>query len=137
MMRILGVDVGTTSMKMGIFDEREDSVILVKQFSQECLINTYNDGLFSDIEPEKWQQAFISGCKALGDLLATVDVIALSGNDPQVYSHGRRGKAPLSRHPHAGSAIPAAGPAYHRCRRHERPAGRIFILRCARAGHEG
>ena len=82
MMRILGVDVGTTSMKMGIFGEREDSVILVKQFSQECLINTYNDGLFSDIEPEKWQQAFMSGCKALGDLLVTVDVIALSGTTP-------------------------------------------------------
>ena len=82
MMRILGVDVGTTSMKMGVFDEREDSVILVRQFSQEYSINTYNDGLFSDIEPEKWQQAFISGCKALGDLLATVDVIALSGTTP-------------------------------------------------------
>jgi xylulokinase len=82
MMRILGVDVGTTSMKMGVFDKREDSVILVRQFSQECLINTYNDGLFSDIEPEKWQQAFISGCKTLGDLLATVDVIALSGTTP-------------------------------------------------------
>ena len=82
MMRILGVDVGTTSMKMGVFDEKEDSVTLVRQFSQECLINTYNDGLFSDIEPEKWQQAFISGCKALGDLLSTVDVIALSGTTP-------------------------------------------------------
>ena len=69
-------------MKMGVFDEREDSVTLVRQFSQEYPINTYNDGLFSDIEPEKWQQAFISGCKALGDLLATVDVIALSGTTP-------------------------------------------------------
>jgi sugar (pentulose or hexulose) kinase len=82
MMRILGVDVGTTSMKMGVFDEGEDSVTLVRQFSQECLINTYKNGLFSDIEPEKWQQAFIAGCKALGDLLATVDVIALSGTTP-------------------------------------------------------
>ena len=82
MTRILGVDVRTTSMKMGVFDAREDSVSLVRQFSQEYLINTYNDGLFSDIEPEKWQQAFVSGCKALGDLLATVDVIALSGTTP-------------------------------------------------------
>jgi len=82
MMRILSVDIGTTSMKMGVFDEREDSVALVRQFSQEYPINTYNDGLYSDIEPEKWQQAFISGCKALGDLLATVDVIALSGTTP-------------------------------------------------------
>ncbi len=29
MRRILGVDVGTTSMKMGVFDEREDTVTLV------------------------------------------------------------------------------------------------------------
>lgn len=81
-MRILGVDIGTTSMKMGVFDEKDDSVVLVRQFSQEYAINTYNDGLFSDIEPEKWQQAFIAGCKALGELPATVDVIALSGTTP-------------------------------------------------------
>jgi sugar (pentulose or hexulose) kinase len=81
-MRILGVDVGTTSMKMGVFEEQNDSVALVRQFSQEYPINTYNDGLFSDIEPEKWQQAFIAGCKALGGLPAAVDVIALSGTTP-------------------------------------------------------
>jgi len=81
-MRILGVDIGTTSMKMGVFDEKDESVALVRQFSQEYPINTYNDALFSDIEPEKWQQTFISGCKALGDQLATVDVIALSGTTP-------------------------------------------------------
>ncbi len=82
MMRILGVDIGTTSMKMGVFDEQDDSVTLVRQFSQDYPVNTYNDGLFSDIEPQKWQQAFISGCKTLEDLLAAVDVIALSGTTP-------------------------------------------------------
>jgi sugar (pentulose or hexulose) kinase len=82
MMRILGVDVGTTSMKMGVFDEKGDSVLLVRQFSQEYPVNTYNDGLFSDIEPQKWQQAFTAGCGTLGDLLAAVDVIALSGTTP-------------------------------------------------------
>jgi sugar (pentulose or hexulose) kinase len=81
-MRILGVDVGTTSLKMGVFEERGDSVALVRQSSHEYPINTYNDGLFSDIEPEKWQRAFSSGCKALKDLLAAVDVIALSGTTP-------------------------------------------------------
>ncbi len=91
-MRILGVDVGTTSMKMGIFDEAEDSVVLVRQFSQEYLINTYNDGLFSDIEPEKWQRAFISGCKALGELLITVDVIVVSGTTPGFTAMDAEGK---------------------------------------------
>jgi xylulokinase len=91
-MRILSVDIGTTSMKMGVFDETEDSVALVRQFSQEYLINTYNDGLFSDIEPDKWQQAFISGCKAMGDLLAAVDVIALSGTTPGFTAMDAEGK---------------------------------------------
>ncbi len=93
MMRILGVDIGTTSMKMGVFDEQDDSVTLVRQFSQEYPVNTYNDGLFSDIEPEKWQQAFVFGCKALGDLLATVDAVALSGTTPGFTAMDAEGKA--------------------------------------------
>jgi sugar (pentulose or hexulose) kinase len=91
-MRILGVDIGTTSMKMGVFDEEDDSVVLVRQFSQEYTINTYNDALFSDIEPEKWQQAFIAGCKALGELLATVDVISLSGTTPGFTAMDKEGR---------------------------------------------
>ena len=82
MMRILGVDVGTTAMKMGVFDEEGDSVTLVRQFSQDYPVNTYNDGLFSDIEPEKWQRAFIAGCKALEDLLPGVAAVSLSGTTP-------------------------------------------------------
>jgi sugar (pentulose or hexulose) kinase len=93
MMRILGVDVGTTSMKMGVFDEKDDSVTLIRQFSQEYSVNTYNDGLFSDIEPEKWQQAFIAGCKALKDLTAAVDVIALSGTTPGFSAMDAGGRA--------------------------------------------
>jgi len=92
-MRILGVDVGTTSMKMGVFDEKEDSVALVRQFSQEYPVNTYNDGLFSDIEPQKWQQAFAAGCKALGDLLADVEAIALSGTTPGFTAMDAGGEA--------------------------------------------
>ena len=92
MMRILGVDVGTTSMKMGVFDEKGDSVALVRQFSQEYSISTYNDGLFSDIEPEKWQQAFVAGCKALEDLLAAVDAVALSGTTPGFTAMDAEGK---------------------------------------------
>ena len=91
-MRILGVDTGTTSMKMGVFDEKDDSVVPVRQFSQEYAINTYNDGLFSDIEPEKWQQAFTAGCKALGELLATVDVVALSGTTPGFTAMDKEGR---------------------------------------------
>jgi sugar (pentulose or hexulose) kinase len=93
MMRILGVDVGTTSMKMGVFDEKDGSVALVRQFSREYPTNTYNDGLFSDIEPRKWQRAFAAGCKALGDLLAAVDVVALSGTTPGFTAMDAEGEA--------------------------------------------
>lgn len=92
-MRILGVDIGTTSMKMGVFEEGEGSVSLVRQTSRDYPINTYNDGLFSDIEPQKWQQAFVSGCKSLGDLLAAVDVVALSGTTPGFTVMDAEGRA--------------------------------------------
>ncbi len=82
MMHILAVDVGTTAMKMGVFGSKEDSVKLIRQFSREYAINTYNDGLFSDIEPEKWQKAFLEGCRDLADLLDDVEVVALSGTTP-------------------------------------------------------
>ena len=64
-MKILSVDIGTTAMKMGVFEKRENDLKLLSQFYREYPINTYNDGLFSDIEQEKWQQAFAAGCKGI------------------------------------------------------------------------
>jgi len=81
-MRILSVDVGTTALKMGVFESDGDTVELIKQYSQDYPVNTYNDGTFSDIEPEKWKTAFGAGCKELGDLLGDIDVIPLSGTTP-------------------------------------------------------
>ena len=52
-MKILSVDVGTTAMKMGVFEDHDTDLELLTQFSHEYAINTYNDGLFSDIEQEK------------------------------------------------------------------------------------
>ena len=50
-MKILSVDVGTTAMKMGLCAENGDELKPVRQLSRDYAINTYNDGLFSDIEP--------------------------------------------------------------------------------------
>ena len=61
-MTILGVDVGTTGMKMGLYRDDGDELKLVRHACRDYSINTYNDGLFSDIEQEKWLDAFISGC---------------------------------------------------------------------------
>ncbi len=92
-MTILSVDVGTTGIKMGVFCDDGDNLKLIRQFSQEYPINTYNDGLFSDIEQEKWLQAFVAGCKEMKDLMEDVDVIPLSGTTPGMTAMDREGNA--------------------------------------------
>ena len=92
-MKILSVDVGTTAMKMGVFADNDNELGLLKQFSQEYPINTYNDGLFSDIEQEKWQRAFAAGCKDMSDYMPGIDVIAFSGTTPGLTAMDREGNA--------------------------------------------
>jgi sugar (pentulose or hexulose) kinase len=90
---ILGVDIGTTGMKMGVFCEEEGALTLMGHCSRTYEIHTYNNGLFSDIKPEKWQEAFISGCRNLGEFLGDVDVIALSGTTPALTAMDQKGNA--------------------------------------------
>jgi sugar (pentulose or hexulose) kinase len=92
-MKILSVDIGTTAMKMGVFEENGDALNLLNQVSQEYAINTYNDGLCSDIKQEKWQNAFVSGCRAMADQMAEVDVISLSGTTPGLTAMDESGHA--------------------------------------------
>ena len=92
-MTILGLDVGTTGLKMGVFRSQDDELTLTGQFSQDYEVNVYNDGLFGDIEQEKWQKAFHAGCRALSGLMPDVDVIALSGTTPGLTAIGRDGNA--------------------------------------------
>ena len=92
-MKILSVDVGTTAMKMGVFEDDGDDLKLIRQFSKEYPIKTYNDGLFSDIGPEKWQQAYVAGCKDLSDFMPDIDVVTLSGTTPGLTAMGKEGQA--------------------------------------------
>lgn len=92
-MTILAVDIGTTGMKMGVFRDDQGTPQPVQQFSQTYEINVYNGGLFGDIEPEKWQKAFIAGCRSFGDLNADVEVIALSGTTPGLTAMDTDGRA--------------------------------------------
>jgi xylulokinase len=92
-MKILSVDIGTTAMKMGVFEGCQDDLNLLGQFNREYSINTYNDGLFSDIEQEKWQSAFAAGCKEMSDYMPEIDVIAFSGTTPGLTAMDREGKA--------------------------------------------
>jgi xylulokinase len=90
---ILAVDIGTTSMKIGAFRIVDGALELVRQFSQEYQVNIYNDGLYGDIEQEKWLEAFIAGCRTMQDLLGDVDVISLSGTTPGFTAMDKEGKA--------------------------------------------
>lgn len=92
-MRILGVDIGTTSMKMGVFRVEGEWLQPIRQFSRAYTINVYNDGLFADIEPAKWKEAFVNGCRAMAEDAAGVDVIALSGTTPGLTAMDEDGEA--------------------------------------------
>ena len=92
-MTIIGVDVGTTGMKMGVFQDEGDSMKLVRQYAEDYPINTYNDGLFSDIEQEKWQKAFTNGCREMSDLMSDVDAVSISGTTPGMTAMDKDGNA--------------------------------------------
>ncbi len=92
-MTILGVDVGTTGMKMGVYHLEADRLNQKGNFKQAYDINTYNDSLFSDIEQEKWKKAFVAGCKKMSSILEDVDVISLSGTTPGLTAMDKEGNA--------------------------------------------
>ncbi|MHC4206394.1 MAG: FGGY-family carbohydrate kinase [Planctomycetota bacterium] len=90
---ILAVDIGTTGMKMGVFQVIDEDLNLAGQFSQEYEVNIYNDGLFGDIEQDKWKRAFVAGCKEMAEFIADVDVISLSGTTPGLTAMDKNGEA--------------------------------------------
>jgi len=90
-MNVLGVDVGTTGLKMGVFSDTGGALEPVRLFSRNYEIHTYNNGLFSDIDPERWWAAFLEGCREMGGELAGVDVIALSGTTPGMTAMDAKG----------------------------------------------
>jgi len=90
-MTILGVDVGTTGLKMAVFREESGTLTLIRGYADTYDIHTYNNGLFSDIHPEKWQKAFTAGCRDLEDLMGDVEVIGLSGTTPGMTSMDAEG----------------------------------------------
>jgi sugar (pentulose or hexulose) kinase len=92
-MTFLGVDVGTTGMKMGIFREEKNDLTMLAGFSKTYPVHTYNDGLFSDIDPGLWRQAFVDGCRHLREWMSEVKVISFSGTTPGMTAMDREGDA--------------------------------------------
>jgi xylulokinase len=91
--KILAVDIGTTGMKMGVFQIGDGTLSLAGQFTQEYKVNIYNDGLFGDIEQEKWETTFIAGCQEMENLIGDVDVVSLSGTTPGLTAMDKSGQA--------------------------------------------
>jgi xylulokinase len=92
-MTILGVDVGTTGIKMGIFKVHENTLVKLDAFSKTYAIHTYHDGLFSDIDPGQWQEAFIEGCRRMAHRMGDVEVIGFSGTTPGLTAMDGDGKS--------------------------------------------
>ncbi len=91
-MTVLGVDIGTTGMKIGVFRAGQAGLEPLDQFSQSYSINTYNNGQFSDIEPEKWQAAFAAGARRLAAHLGEVDAVGISGTTPGLTAMNKDGE---------------------------------------------
>ena len=76
--KILAIDLGTTSFKMGIFNE---SLSVEKIYQQNYEVNIFN-GEKAEINPEIWWQQLVIGCKSIGSELEEVDVVAFSVTTP-------------------------------------------------------
>ncbi len=93
-MNILGVDIGTTSMKMGAFTtDKDGNLEQVREYSESYPVNVYNNGTFGDIEQEKWEKAFRNGCREMADLMGGIDAVSLSGTTPGLSAMDADGKA--------------------------------------------
>ncbi len=90
---ILAVDIGTTAMKMGIFTFGNGHLQEISGFSKNYAIHTYHNGQFSDIDQDKWKQAFLAGCKKLASYTGRVDAVALSGTTPGLTAMDTAGSA--------------------------------------------
>ena len=91
--KILSVDIGTTAFKMCIFKTDGQNLSLVDQYVETCAINSYNGGLYGDIDPEKWLAAFRNGCSSLTHILSDVQIISLSGTTPGLTAMDKNGDA--------------------------------------------
>jgi len=87
--KILAIDVGTTSFKMGIFNE---SLSVDKIYQQNYEVDIFN-GEKAEIDPEIWWQQVVNGCKSIGSELAEVDVVAFSVTTPGLVAMDKNGQA--------------------------------------------
>lgn len=87
--KILAVDVGTTSFKMGIFNE---SLSVEKIYQQNYNVDIFN-GEKAEIDPGIWWEQLVEGCKSIGSELNEVGVVAFSVTTPGLVAMDKNGNA--------------------------------------------
>lgn len=87
--KILAIDVGTTSFKMGIFNE---SLSVDKIYQQNYDVDIFN-GEKAEIDPEIWWQQVVNGCKSIENELKEVDIVAFSVTTPGLVAMDENGDA--------------------------------------------
>lgn len=90
---VLGVDIGTTGLKMAVFSRNDAELRLTAEFSRGYELSAHDNDLFGDIDTGKWTAAFVEGCKALAEHMPAVDVVALSGTTPGMTAMDAGGNA--------------------------------------------
>jgi sugar (pentulose or hexulose) kinase len=75
---ILSIDVGTTSLKLGVYDQELRQLA----FSESGYRLDTPDPCTVQIDPEKWWQAFLEALQLLRFPLRKVEIISLSVNSP-------------------------------------------------------
>lgn len=86
---ILAIDVGTTSLKAGVFGE---GLELLAEESIQYEFNLYKGG-FADIHPDIWWEAFTHSCRKLSGRTSRVGVISFSVTTPGLTPMGEDGTA--------------------------------------------
>jgi xylulokinase len=87
--KILAIDVGTTSLKMGIFStslHREDF------YEQPYQVNIFADEK-AEIDPEVWWAAIVKGCRSFGNKRKEVSLVSFSVTSPGLVAMDRQGRA--------------------------------------------
>lgn len=90
--KILAIDVGTTNLKMGIFNK---SLQIEYFFTQQYNVNIV-DREKAEIDPEIWWKTIQKGCHFFDKLLNKVDVVSFSVTTPGLLAMDRNGN-PLTK----------------------------------------
>lgn len=90
--KILAIDVGTTHLKMGIFNEE----LIAEHFYQQNYETEIFAGEKAEIDPEIWWQQIVRGCKLFGEKLKEVSLVSFSVTTPGLVAMDEYGN-PLTK----------------------------------------